>query len=373
MSSARVLRLYLPGLLGPLPGPLAEDGLPRLPALERWLARAVRDRVGRHPARYPDYRQGRQPENHSSGKCGGQANISAGQKSHPESLIGGFVPPCAGSAALAWLADGGNPGNCGWARVTPVHLSPEGRSARLVEVDLGGQEAEQLQAALNEHLEAVGLKLLISSAGRWFLRGDDLPPGRSDPRLLPGGRVDYLIPRSSANLSWSKLWTELEMSLFSHRLNIERQERGMLPVNSLWVWGEGICPQPEHLPWQRVASDSPEWRGWTLLAGGMAGESVEEALNCSTDSVLIHCSRLSEALSAEDWPGWLKAVEFVEQSVIGPALDMLSVSKRRSRSWDKAELWVDADAPPIVITKSALWRFWLRPKSFQKYVAQQGG
>ena len=347
MRTNNFLSIYVPGLLGPLPGRVPPGAITRQPALESWLAKGRKANI--------DW-------------TAGSAPYGIGESYNIDDLL----PPQQSAAALAWLADGGDPGSDCWARVMPVCLSLEGPGARLLAVDLAENEIEQLYAAVAGFFESYGLSLMVSDSGRWFLKGAELPPGRTDPRHLPGGRVDYLIPRSPNNLAWSRIWTELEMLLFNQPVNMQRQERGLPPVNSLWIWGVGRCPQsPMQLPWGRVASTCPEWRGWSLWAGGEAGDDAQHAVVCPNQPTLVHCSRAAEAISAEDWGGWLEAVEYVDSNLIGPALKLLRGRQSQRPGWSRLVLWVNARAAPVVLEKAYLWRFWRRILPFESWLIEE--
>lgn len=334
MSLTSVLSLYVPGLLGPLPGRLPSGTLARQPALEEWLAKG-----------------------------------SKGSADDDRALLEAWAPPAQGSAALAWAGEGGEPGESLWARVTPVYLSPGGAGLQLIMADLEEAESRRLYDDLAVFLDCYGLKIHLATAGRWYLQGDELPPGRSDPSLLSGSCVDALIPRNPAALSWSRLWTELEMFLHDHPLNNQRQERGLMPVNSLWPWGVGSCPAPPvALPWRRVVSDSPAWLGWARLAGCMTAEELHHATLAGGEPTLIHYSRVYEALVTAQWGEWMAAVEYVERSLAAPALNQLSVRKTHLRRWDRVELWHAGNAPPVTLTRGQRWRLWRPRRPFEQWV-----
>jgi hypothetical protein len=381
LTTRSVLTLYLPGLLGPLPRPVPAGELTRQPALEAWLARSSRggSRGGSRWGNRGGRRWGSRDGNSGPGRCSeyvakqssngaGQFGGDAGQLDSGFSLES-FAPPQDGGGALAWLAEGGDPAGFVWARVSPVCLSPDASGARLLTVDLTEDESGELFGALEEHLRDYGLSLLRSGSGYWFLKGDELPPGGSDPRYLVGSCVGSIFSRSPELLAWSRIWTEMEMLLFAHPLNRRRQERGLPPVNSLWLWGVGRCPQPPaKLPWQRVVSVDPEWRGWGRLAGGVVGEMMHEAVYDVGGRVMIHCPWVYQALAAEDWGGWLEAVEYVETHLISPAVSSLNRRYARRRGWDEVELWVDAKGPASRLKRANLWRLWRRKRPFEEWV-----
>jgi hypothetical protein len=79
-------------------------------------------------------------------------------------------------------------------------------------------------------LHALGARELL-------LSGAPLAAGAEDPARFVGRDVRAGLPAGTAAATLRRLGAEIEMWLHGHRINVERQARGELPVSALWLWG----------------------------------------------------------------------------------------------------------------------------------------
>jgi len=125
----------------------------------------------------------------------------------------------------------------------PVHLQADRDTARLLPsevLEISEQESEQLLADLNAFLIADGLTLYSETSGGWYLTGMDASQLESlPPSFLAHRSASAFMPGGQNSEPWQRLMTELQMLLHTHPVNVARQERGALTVNSLWFWGGG--------------------------------------------------------------------------------------------------------------------------------------
>jgi len=78
---------------------------------------------------------------------------------------------------------------------------------------------------------------------------------------------DYL-PTGEKAAGFRQLQSEIEMALHEHPVNVERQLRGLQPVNSLWLWGGGHAPELRADPHPMLFADDPLLRGYWESASG---------------------------------------------------------------------------------------------------------
>ncbi len=278
------------------------------------------------------------------------------------------VPPAAGP--LAYIADGGAPGELHWSRALPLHLRAEAAGVRLVPVEIAETEAAHLETDLGDLLAGHGIRLERTATGRWYLASEHPLPDRPPPEALAGRFVEAAIPRRAGALNWAAVLSEIELTLYEHPVNRDREYRGEPPVNALWTWGCGRQPEPpEPFAWGRVLSDDPAWQGWARLAGAEAGE-LENATplrpSCCT-LVAVHWAEA--ALAVDDGPGWIDAVSAIERAFVAPAIIGLRDGVEGQR-WDRLELCTaQPDHKGRVLSRKALWRFWRRRRPFHNYVA----
>lgn len=80
---------------------------------------------------------------------------------------------------------------------------------------------------------------------------------------------DYL-PAGENAADFRRLQSEIEMALHDHSVNVERQIRGLQPVNSLWLWGGGHASESRTDPHPPLFADDPLLRGyWESVTGAV--------------------------------------------------------------------------------------------------------
>ena len=331
----RILHLYAPGLLGPVPDALADAAdTVSAPNLRHWLARADTGRGGGSPA----------------GLCRGL----------------GVAPPAEGPAAL--IGAGGECGEDLIYRAAPCHLRPE-RNGILLQAGpdtlVDTAEAELLTASFNELFAAEGRRLEVHR-GEWFLRTTQpLPVEPPSLTVVSGGYLDEALPTDAAGAGWRAFLTEVQMLFHGSAVSQRREQRGEPVINGIWIWGGGRQPPVLSLAVDRVSSDDPYLRGLARL-GGLQPESPVQRLSqlgTAGTVVLADWAGSDAALRAGDATGWLAALDQFEQSWAAEALAGLG-----NGSWTEVQLHVGADAR--VLRRGHRHRFWRRPRSLSTSVAR---
>jgi hypothetical protein len=184
-------------------------------------------------------------------------------------------------AALTFRADSGQ--ECsGWClRADPVHLRIGTRRAELLTADrleLEPAQARALADSLGPILAAAGGRLEAPVASRWYLvlpRALDVVT-RSPIELDEVDLVEAL-PGGPAGPGLRRLLNEMQMVLHAHPVNRERERRGALPVNSVWLWGEGRLPERWPRPVARLHGREPVLAGIAAATGAAWSAEVEPA------------------------------------------------------------------------------------------------
>jgi hypothetical protein len=202
-----------------------------------------------------------------------------------------------GDGRLPWAArqaaaDGLDVGDLAWGLVTPAHwhlgteqISMTDPAGLLLDADT----SRALCDAVRELFVAEGFVLHWAAPLRWYAAHErlaDLPTAALD-RVI-GRNVDAWLGSDPALRRIRRLQAEVQMLLYTHPLNAEREARGLLPVNSFWLSGCGVH--------QREAA---------------------------TDTVVD--DRLRQPALAEDWPGWCKAWDSLDA---GPLAQMLARARQ---------------------------------------------
>ena len=222
---------------------------------------------------------------------------------------------------LPWAAwqvaqDGGDPGQDGWAWITPCHWRLGTGHVFMHhphDLQLDAAQSQALLAAMQPYFEQDGISLRYEAPTRWLARGAlfaGLPTASLD--RVAGRVADPWMPRGDATRPLRRLQQEMQMLLYTHAVNDERSHGGLLPVNSFWASGSGVLP----------ATASPRQP---------AGLQVTHALR--------------DAALRQDWPAWaaawqqLDAVEcdrLLQALGQGRPVAVTLCGERRARTWRSA-------------------------------------
>jgi hypothetical protein len=203
---------------------------------------------------------------------------------------------------------------CAW--ITPCHWRV-GRDhvamahPRLLRLDASDSQA--LLAAMQPYFEQDGIRLEYDMPTRWLARGEvfrKLPTASLD--RVVGRVVDAWMPRGEAARPIRRLQQEMQMLLYTHPVNDERQRGGLLPVNSFWVSGTGALP-PVHAEGPPPGLEITHYlRDAALLDDWQAWATAWQQLDAGT------CARLAAALDE------------------GRSITLTLCGERASRTWSSA-------------------------------------
>ncbi|WP_435626462.1 hypothetical protein [Candidatus Ferrigenium straubiae] len=323
----------------------------RLPALEKMLARGVLT--------------GSAAASASSGGSG-RAEERASLENYLYELFG---VPCGADAPVAPISaafDGLDEG-C-WLRADPVYLRLQrDQLVLLPEVEVSVGEAAQLCAALNEHFAGQGMEFFAPHPQRWYLRLDRLPDIETVPLSQAAGRnVRSLLPSGKEAAHWHRMFNEIQMLLHSHPANEDREARGALPLNSLWLWGGGCSfAEPLQKNYDSVSSDEPLAEMFAAAAGAsFAGWPAQWRGEGNGDRQLLVWTGLRSALRGGDLAAWRTALQEFETAYAQPLWHALRAGKI-------AQLQVDVlggdHVRRLSLTQVCTWAFWRRAKPLARY------
>ena len=195
-------------------------------------------------------------------------------------------------AALHAQADGCDPGTAPCGLLTPVHWHVGREHITLADpaaLALPAEESRALFDAVRPLFDDDQGRLIWGAPLRWYLVHEHLAdvPCASIDRVI-GRNVDLWLrsdPQAPdeplARVRWvRRLQNEVQMLLHQHPVNLAREDRGELPVNSFWLSGCGRA-QP-----------------------ATAAITVDD--------------RLRAPLLAEDWAGWAEAWRALDAEVLAP-------------------------------------------------------
>lgn len=261
----------------------------RLPALERWVARAD---VARRP-----------------------------EKSAVEILAADFALPSPPPVAAIALAADHEPREGGWIRADPVHLRVEQDAVALHDpavLDITREEADSLLASLQALFAPDGLEFHAPSPERWYVR---VPDGEM-PRTVPledaiGRNVFGMLPRGTGRINWASALTESQMLFAGHEVNARREAQGLHAINSVWFWGEGASPAGLASPYALISSDDPFARGLAQLSQTRVTPRARSIAQVEpvgpSESALVVLDELTAPLRRGDIEAWRAAAARMEK------------------------------------------------------------
>lgn len=188
--------------------------------------------------------------------------------------LGGPVPR-GGMAALRFWGQTGERSATWMAAADPVHLETRLHSLRIRALQPGEVSKGDLRQLI-DHLE----RTLGGDRGVSFARigqyaylhcdqGIDTAPVSAE--ILHGLPPDEYLPGGESSSGFHKLIGEVQMALHDHEVNERRTLEGLLPVNSLWLWGGGVAPEAAPHPLPALVSNDPLYKGYWMSCAAEVG------------------------------------------------------------------------------------------------------
>jgi len=268
-------------------------------------------------------------------------------------LLRHFALQPAGSwpiAALTRQADCGDAAGAIWLHADPAWIRPDINGARLLACGEGMRLSPEDSAALVPAVRPVfgdaGFPLDAPDPARWYLR---LPANAEAPAFAPPSEAlgtdltDQLEDDGPAARRWRALLNEAQIVLHNHPWNARRIERGLVPVNSLWLWGGGALPDRVDTGHRAVAADEEALRA-LAVAGGAEALPRGQGFRPGGAASLVDLRALRDLrLFADAW--------------LGPALAAVA-----DRKLDALVLDLE-DGSGYRFTRRQRWRFWRGPQA----------
>ena len=259
-------------------------------------------------------------------------------------------------AALSCLGEHSAQDNGYWFYADPVHLVLQRDYFSLAHpapLLLEPSESEALLDSLNQHFGADDLYFFAGQSRRWYLRLSQTPEiSTTLPAMAVGRDVRPFAPQGSGAARWNRLLNEMQMLLHEHPVNQQREARGELPVNSLWLSGGGVMPQQIKTGYQTIWADNTLVKGLAVSANVPCmplPHSVEQLLNNSHGETLLVLETLPQ-----DWTAALIC------ALREGRIKTLSINLASS-----------GQIASVTIKRHDLWKFWRRSKSVEAYFSWQ--
>ena len=150
-------------------------------------------------------------------------------------------------AALTYLHDKNQPPQHHVLRADPVCLKADRDCLYFLGyggLQVASEEAQKLAEEINQIYVNDGWSLQIGAADRWYVCAEKKPLIETFPLTeVFGKNIAGYLPRGAEEKKWRIVLTELQMLLHSSEVNTQRTMSQRLPINSVWLWGEGELPE----------------------------------------------------------------------------------------------------------------------------------
>ena len=124
-----------------------------------------------------------------------------------------------------------------------IHLKADMHSAIVLPLEDNQVNKDDISIIINDlrDLFKVDCDIVEVQNGLWLMHLHQCRPAQHYPHFLSilGKKADPYIEQSRQALPWYKLVNEMQMFMHQHDINRDRQASGLLPINSLWLWGAG--------------------------------------------------------------------------------------------------------------------------------------
>lgn len=299
-QTGRNITIFVPGLLGLMEAVkhLPECDIPALKNLQRFLLRAKKSSVNVY-----DWH-------------GGLASLFQLEKISAAELRHKQFSAADGKKVFYLCAD-------------PVYIQPDLNSAVLLaheELALSIDEARELAASINTHFTEEDWSLDVLTPHRWLMKLAQPPVIKTMPLMkLVGQPIGNNLAQGKHGSYWQRIQNEIQMLLFAHPLTQRREEQGKLPVNSLWLWGEGDLPQTPTSGWDNVSGQGElldALRGWCGCPGKTISINNKLVIDKSEQSLLAS-DEFILAVQNQDLYAWIAALEKFENYWMAVLLELL--------------------------------------------------
>lgn len=243
----------------------------------------------------------------------------------------------------------------------PVYLHADATQAIIFafpEDEINSKEADELVAALNEHFAEQGLRIEFKEPGHWYLHGltADLvnQTGPAPLSQVVGCNMQPLLQQTTM-AGLNSLLTEIQMLLYQHPVNQQREAEGRLPINGVWIYGAGLPPSKEDLGWEYVISDSAVYKGIAAYKGIPCEPFMAATLQCYRfrQRTLLQSDELL-TLRTQSQEQWLARLQNIETEIFKP------LWKALKRGAIKSLTLSDGSATQYQLNRWQVFHFWRR-------------
>ena len=265
-----------------------------------------------------------------------------------------------------------------WIAADPVHL--RFHQERLILADgatlgITSEEAKLLADDMNRHFADIGTTH-VAAPERWYLQlsGQSTLSNFNPPPLsaVTGRSIERLLPDIMQDRAVRGLLNEIQTVLHAHPVNQQREDKGLLPINSLWLWGAGSLPLQLASDFDGVWSIHPLTIGLARAAGVPTHPAPVDAAaffaHAAPDTCqLVELDDLAGPVQGENGDAYRKAITRLEHCWFAPLQKAVAAGRIK-------QLRIEAATTYATLTwesgRHDQWKLWRRPQSLTE-IAQK--
>jgi hypothetical protein len=179
----------------------------------------------------------------------------------------------------------------------------------------------------------------MANPERWYLRSDSrLEISPISKYQAFGKKIETAIGSSH----WATKLNEIQMLLHQHEANAEREQQGLLALNSIWLWGGSAEYLPPTLqPYSVVLANEPLLKGLAQQRCQPLPGSAEELPK--VDTCLIVLNELDSLHLEQKW-----------------ATNLLTMLKKNADLKLNLHIAQEKSINSYELRRQDLWKFWRR-------------
>nr|WP_314632869.1 hypothetical protein [uncultured Janthinobacterium sp.] len=190
----------------------------------------------------------------------------------------------------------------------------------LRQLNLSETDGRALFDIARPYFDEIGQPLAYGDAGTWFMRADawsDLQCATPDGATTQD--LSVWMPEGEHARAARRLQNEVQMLWHEHPVNAAREERGLKPINSFWLWGGSqAAAGPARCAASLHVADASGWLA-ALAEPARRQASPSSVLAHQGDAIVV-LGGLTEAAQAQEWGMWLQQLQALEAHWFAPLL-----------------------------------------------------
>ena len=232
-------------------------------------------------------------------------------------------------------------------RMNLVTLNPRGSSIYMQDFSAGHistAEARELVETLQKELGNAEIEFHVGVGYRHLMvwRGGKDGMKGTPPHDITGKSILDFLPTGDGADTLNNIMNHAQMVLHNHPVNVRRKEEGLLPANSVWLWGHGktpkIAPFSEKFGLSGAVISAVDLIKGIGICAGLDVINVEGATGYidtnylgkaqaalaaleDHDFVYVHVEAPDEASHAGNMQHKLQAIEDFDRQVVGTVLE----------------------------------------------------